>query len=128
MGKTFLKCAFSGKYYHKYAQEDHLEDCVEEFVEAGDVYSNIDPHIIRFCQDSISGKFRNGEQVTSKRRDRSIDTYDIDVVKYDGSLWALNNRSLYAARHFHRKVEITIVDLPEDWEDRFTTDAGDTPR
>ena len=120
--------SFVANTNEKKTQEDHLEECVEENVEAGDVYSGISAKLINCSQDSIARKFRDGTPVTSTRRNREVHCYDIDVVKHEGQLWTLNNRSLYAARYFDRKVDINVVDLPSNWEDRFTTDDGGTPR
>ena len=57
--------------------------------------------------------------------------YQIDAVIHDGKLYALNNRTLYAAKHFDvvgspTWIRVTIVDKPDDWDhdSRFTTTTG----
>jgi len=78
---------------------------------------------LRFCQDSIATRFRDGSSVYGPCRGPShpkvIACFHSEV---DGTrLYALNNRTLFNA--IHNKVSsiiVHVVDKPSDWESRFT--------
>eukprot|EP00929_Paragymnodinium_shiwhaense_P108684 TRINITY_DN75004_c0_g1_i1.p1 TRINITY_DN75004_c0_g1~~TRINITY_DN75004_c0_g1_i1.p1 ORF type:complete len:131 (+),score=7.22 TRINITY_DN75004_c0_g1_i1:79-471(+) len=97
-------------------------------VQVGETHWMRSRDCLLYSQDSISATFRDGSRLNSQlchmRRE-----YKINAVIHDGHLYALNNRTLYAAKHFDKVgsptwVEVNIVEKPYDWEQRFTTKNG----
>ena len=65
----------------------------------------IDPHHVRFCQDSISAVFKGGEgtieQLTARLRSGAVDPRSVVPIRLferGGKLYALDNRRLWAFR------------------------------
>lgn len=100
----------------------------------------IDPHRIRFSQDTISNRFKIGillEEVLSKLASNSeldeetqkLINYPIRIVRYrvDGDcefrVYSLDNRRLWVHQQANRPINYVTVDpCPEHEEDKFTTD------
>jgi hypothetical protein len=80
---------------------------------------------IHYSQDSISCVFHDGGRVKSQW-DHWMRNYSLTAVIHAGRLYTLNNRTLYAAKHFDKIgsptwVHVTVVDKPVCWDARFTT-------
>lgn len=106
----------------------------------------VDPASIRFSQDSIAKKFKNGSTVNSlitKLKDGDIDISKIPpirIVKVDpakiiaprgkkvvSGVYTLDNRRLYAFRKAGVKIPYKKIDsIPEEEEFKFTTKNSGT--
>ena len=74
---------------------------------------------IRYSQDSIARRFQSGQSIY--KTNYSIDNYpELDCVRYNGDIYTLNNRTLFAMKNdlnqYYDTVTVRIVKKPRDWE------------
>lgn len=92
-----------------------------KFPEPNGARFKINPHRLKFCQDSISRFFHDGTSVF-KRCEGTPKILACFHKELDGiRLFALNNRTLFNAIYRNlNEVIVNIIEKPEDWPRRFT--------
>ena len=88
--------------------------------------TNVDPQDIRFSQDSISSRFKNGNSVSDtidKLKTGELTAKDfpnIRVVKRDGKLYTLDNRRLYCFKEAGlESIPVIFASLKEELKEAF---------
>eukprot|EP00933_Yihiella_yeosuensis_P075015 TRINITY_DN84144_c0_g1_i1.p1 TRINITY_DN84144_c0_g1~~TRINITY_DN84144_c0_g1_i1.p1 ORF type:complete len:515 (+),score=81.19 TRINITY_DN84144_c0_g1_i1:47-1546(+) len=79
-------------------------------------YEDIQVDDVRFTHDTISSRFKDGQLVQSlvdklRRGEVNLSTpgLSIDVVQFDGHLWSLRNRRLFAFKEYQRQLRAESV-------------------
>jgi len=100
---------------------------------AGCEYFKLDPHKIRFTQDSIKREFKNGKKLEDVVRDLrsgkiSPDDFPpIRILEYNGNIYSLDNRRLKVFQDAGIKIKTKIVfmkDVEREFKRKFTTTTG----
>jgi len=79
----------------------------------------VNPSTLRFCQDSIPKRFRDGRLLTDTLRELQAGTVGVDdipkisVFEMDGHFYSTDNRRLWVFQQFGERITVKLEDLSQ---------------